>query len=179
MRTRLGEIELGKIIIALFLVSLWTLVCCSTINGLDDISYAFNLDLKDYFIGFLTYLFLLISGLVVMVYEAMTKLNVPGFGSSTDRDKDIIKLKEKGYYIYQRGSGFNPIENETRHLSRDTVNELDRFVYRYGPPFGDIWEFDCGVVFWFGMLPFLGGMVLLFCVGLPLIGIAIIYNFFF
>ena len=44
MRTRFGEITIGKIIIALFIIFIWTLICSSLSSGVEG--FSFNLDIK-------------------------------------------------------------------------------------------------------------------------------------
>ena len=69
----------------------------------------------------------------------------------------VRKLKEKGYFVYR--GWMKPKENECRHLNSYEVTEIDRIFYTYGPPFGEPWEFDSGVVYWFGMIPMMGMML--------------------
>ena len=49
----------------------------------------------------------------------------------------------------------------------------DRIFYKYGPPFGEPWEFDQGVVYWFGMIPMMGLVVWAVWVVIPF---AILYE---
>ena len=72
-----------------------------------------------------------------------------------------------------------PKKNECRHLNPYTVTEIDRIFYKYGPPFGEPWEFDQGVVYWFGMIPMMGLVVWAVWVVIPFAILYGIYNFFF
>jgi hypothetical protein len=170
MRTKYGEITIAKIIVASLLVTFWTLTCSGVAAGVDGPSL--DLNIKYYFIGFLSYLFLLISGFIVNMYDEIRNPN-------KDYDKEILKLKKKGNFIYRSWHNINPIEDEIRHLNRNEVTAFDRFFITHGPPFDDAWEFEYGVVYWFGMLPFMGAVIIGMGVVLPLCLIVIAYNFFF
>jgi hypothetical protein len=176
MRTKYGEITIGKIIIALLLIFIGTLMLSA--GNIDEPSDILNLPIKDYFIGFFLYIVCWITGFLMNLLDFIRKLNLPGFRADTSADKEILKLKEKGYFTYR--GWMEPKENECRHLnSRYVVTEIDRIFYTYGPPFGEPWEFDSGVVYWFGMIPMMGMIIWAVWVGLPLIVIFGIYNFFF
>ena len=177
MRTRFGKITIGKIIIALFIIFIWTLICSSLSSGVEG--FSFNLDIKNYLIGFLFYLFLFITAFIVSLYEVMTKFNLPSFGFNKDVDKQILELKQKGHFIYREGNNNNAVEDETRYLSRDEITAFDRFFFKYGAPFDDAWKFETGVVQWFGVLPMMGAVFITVWVGLPLVFIFSIYHFFF
>ena len=56
MRTKYGEITIGKIIISLFLITLATLVFSSGWSDGDEFGEVLNLPIKDYFIGFSLYI---------------------------------------------------------------------------------------------------------------------------
>ena len=158
MRTKYGEITILKIIIAFFIIGFWILVLSSMVSDIER--FSLSLDLRYYLIAFFIYMFLFLSGFILNIYDAITKLNIPGFAYNTDNDKDILKLKEKGFFIYRGGFDFNAVENETRHLNTYEVTAFDRFLYEHGPPFDDAWEFMSGVVFWFGMLPLMAASII-------------------
>ena len=111
MRTKYGEITIGKLIIALFIISIWTLICSSLGSGVEG--FSFNLDIKNYLIGFLFYLFLFITAFIVSLYEVMTKFNLPSFGFNKDVDKQILELKQKGHFIYREGNNNNIVATGT------------------------------------------------------------------
>jgi hypothetical protein len=176
MRTKFGEITIGKIIIALLLIFIGTLMLST--GNIDEPSDMLNLPIKDYFIGFFLYIVCWITGLLMNLWDYLKTKNLPGLRADPSFDKEILKLKEKGYFTYR--GWMEPKENECRHLnSRYVVTEIDRIFYTYGPPFGEPWEFDSGVVYWFGMIPMMGMIIWAVWVGLPLIVIFGIYNFFF
>tara|TARA_Y100000294_G_C8463128_1_gene299525 strand:- start:57 stop:590 length:534 start_codon:yes stop_codon:yes gene_type:complete len=177
MRTKYGEITIGKIIVALFIVCFWTLVCSSIASGVEG--FSFDLDIKYYLIGFLIYLFFFITAFIITIYDIMTKFNLPNFGFDKDLDKEILKLKQKGHFIYRQGNNYNAVEDETRYLNRDEITTFDRFFFKYGAPFNDIWSIEYGVVQWFGILPLMGAIALAVWVVLPLAVLFFIYNFFF
>ena len=173
MRTRFGEITIGKIIIASLIVIFSTLFFGGT-QG-----FLFNLPIKDYFIGFLFYLFFFITGFICFLYEVMTKFNLPNFGFNKEVDKEILELKQAGHFIYREGNNHNAVENEIRYLNRDEITAFDRFFFKYGAPFDDAWKFGYGVFYWFLILPYLGAVFISVLVGLPFIFIFSIYDFFF
>jgi|TARA_B100001964_G_C13896935_1_gene449838 hypothetical protein len=179
MRTKYGEITIGKIIIALFLIAFPTSLFTGVWGDGDEFGEVLNLPIKDYFIGFSIYIICWITGFVMKLLDFSRKVNVPGFGVNTDKDKDILKIKKKGYFIYYQGSGWNPKKNECRHLNDNVVTSMDRIFYTYGPPFGEIWEFESGVVHWFGMILVMGLVTWTVCVGLPFAVLAMVYSFFF
>ena len=175
MRTKYGEITIGKIIIALLLIFIGTLMFSA--GNIDEPSDILNLPIKDYFIGFFLYIVCWITGLLMNLWDYLKTKNLPGLRADPSFDKEILKLKEKGYFVYR--GWMKPKENECRHLNSYEVTEIDRIFYTYGPPFGEPWEFDSGVVYWFGMIPMMGMIIWAVWVGLPLIVIFGIYNFFF
>ena len=172
MRTRLGEITIGKVIIALLLITVATLFFSETGGNILHLSF------ENYFLGFSFYIGGWITGFFIRLLDFSRKLNVPGFGVTTDDDEKILKIKEEGYFIYHRGSGENPKKNECRHLNTNVVTSMDRIFYTSGPPFGETWEFESGVVHWFGMIPLMGLAFLAVFVLIPLGIILLAYNFF-
>ena len=177
MRTKYGEITFIKIIIAIFIFGFWILTLSSIISDIEG--FSFSLDIKYYLIAFFIYIFLFFFGFAMNMWDAITKLNLPGFGYSKDHDKNILELKKNGFFIYGGGDNFNAIKDETRHINTNQVTAFDRFLYEHGPPFGDAWEFMTGVVFWFGMLPLMASAFLTVFLILPLVIIFMLYNFFF
>ena len=95
------------------------------------------------------------------------------------KNPNYLELKQKGHFIYREGNNDNAIENETRYLNRDEITAFDRFFFKYGAPFDDVWKFETGVVQWFGVLPMMGAVFITVWVGLPLLFIFSIYHFFF
>ena len=175
MRTRLGEIELGNIIIALFLISFGAFACGHMIY---DPIPVFNLDFIHWFRGFLLYSFLFILGLIYQFLEHTTEFKIPGVQRDTirDNDKDILKLKKNGCYIYCKDRLYKKsIKNEIDYSNKNEVSAIDRIFFEYGPPFDEPWDFQYGTVHWFFMNPIIGGLTGGFFVLLPL---GIIYFFF-
>ena len=56
MRTRLGEITIGKIIVCLSIVSIATLMFASVWSDTEEFGNALSLPLEDYLIGLIIYL---------------------------------------------------------------------------------------------------------------------------
>ena len=173
MRTKFGEITIGKIIIALFIIFLALLM----FSGAQDPTEILNLPVKDYFLSFFLYIVSWITGFLINLWDYLKTKNLPGLRTDPSDDKEILKLKEKGYFVYR--GWMKPKQNECRHLDPYTVTEIDRIFYKYGPPFGEPWEFDQGVVYWFGMIPMMGLMVWAVWVVIPFAILYGIYNFFF
>ena len=71
MRTKFGEITIGKIIIALFIIFLATGIFLSTAESPAEI---LNLPAKDYFLSFFIYIISFITGLLVNLWDYLKKL---------------------------------------------------------------------------------------------------------
>lgn len=180
MRTRLGEITIGKIIVCLSIVSIATLMFTSVWSG----SYAFenvlSLPIEDYLIGFIIYLVSIFIGFFLILLDFSRKLNIPGFAADTSADKEILKIKKKGYFIYCSGTGWSkPKKNEYIYFNTKDVTTFDRILYSYGPPLDEIWDFNHGLVFWFVMLPLMGSATVAVFIFLPIIILLLIYNSIF
>ena len=180
MRTRLGEITIGKIIVCLSIVLIATLMFTSVWSG----SYAFenvlSLPIEDYLIGFIIYLVSIFIGFFLILLDFSRKLNIPGFAADTSADKEILKIKKKGYFIYCSGTGWSkPKKNEYIYFNTKDVTTFDRILYSYGPPLDEIWDFHHGLVFWFVMLPLMGSATVTVFIFLPIIILFLIYNSFF
>ena len=153
MRTRLGEITIGKIIVCLSIVLIATLMFTSVWSG----SYAFenvlSLPIEDYLIGFIIYLVSIFIGFFLILLDFSRKLNIPGFAADTSADKEILKIKKKGYFIYCSGTGWSkPKKNEYIYFNTKDVTTFDRILYSYGPPLDEIWDFNHGLVFWYASI---------------------------
>lgn len=180
MRTRLGEITIGKIIVCLSIVSIATLIFTSVSSGTEEFGDVLSLSLKDYLIGFIIYIVSIFIGFFLILLDFSKKLNIPGFAADTSADKDILSIKKNGYFIYFRGTGWSkPKKNEYFYFNTKDVTTFDRILYSYGPPLDEIWDFNHGLVFWFVMLPFMGIATVIVFVLLPIIVLFLIYNFFF
>tara|TARA_Y100000768_G_C23739828_1_gene568827 strand:+ start:186 stop:728 length:543 start_codon:yes stop_codon:yes gene_type:complete len=180
MRTRLGEITIGKIIVCLSIVSIATLMFTSVWSG----SYAFenvlSLPIEDYLIGFIIYLVSIFIGFFLILLDFSRKLNIPGFAADTSADKEILKIKKNGYFIYCSGTGWSkPKKNEYIYFNTKDVTTFDRILYSYGPPLDEIWDFNHGLVFWFVMLPLMGSATVAVFIFLPIIILLLIYNSIF
>ena len=168
MRTRLGEIRIVKVIIALLLIIVAT-IGLSRMHPGDAILY---LPFEAYFFGFFLYIVFWIIGFFVFLWGYRRKVLSEG------DEENILKIKKEGYFIYNKGSGWNPKKDECRHLNTNFATSMDRLFYTSGPPFGEAWDFESGVVHWFGMTPLVGFFFLVLWVVLPLSLIFYAYNFF-
>ena len=180
MRTRLGEITIGKIIVCLSIVSIATLMFASVWSDTEEFGNALSLPLEDYLIGLIIYLVSIFIGFFLILLDFSKKLNIPGFAAGTSADKEILKIKKNGYFIYYGGTGWSkPKKNEYIYFNTKDVTTFDRILYSYGPPLDEIWDFHHGLVFWFVMLPLMGSATVTVFIFLPIIILFLIYNSFF
>ena len=180
MRTRVGEITLGKIIVCLTIISIATLMFASVWSDTEEFGNALSLPLKDYLIGFIIYLISIFIGFFLILFDFSRKLNIPTFATDTHADKRILDIKNKGYFLYCGGTGWSkPKKDECIYSNTKDVTTFDRILYSYGPPLDEIWDFNHGLVFWFVMLPLMLGATVVVFIFLPITILFLIYNFIF
>ena len=178
MRTKFGEITIGKILVFLFILSAGTLFFTNFVSNKEAYNiFALPYSLKEYFFGLLMYIFFIFLGFFLQIFEFARRVNIQSLSmkSSAAIDKEILKIKKRGFFIYKGGSGWGAKKNECyyNYNQEQNVTAFDRFLYSYGPPFDETWEFEGGLVYWFLMLPFMSSMII-FLILLPFLIIFLI-----